>query len=287
MFFIGVNYGRGAQKHPIEDGCEKGPLNIKKIYENEIWEMIYPDTKFNLEEIEKDRFKENFLIQKKVYEYMIKLTEKEINNHIFIGGDHSLNFAHFKAIKNFYKNEEIGLIYIDAHLDIHTPTSSQKEASGSPHGTNVRHLLGEGDKNYIQLGNIKFPLKKENLFYIGTRSYEPSEIEYIKKHNIFMTDKEKINDINYLTEIMKEIKKQLNGKKYVLSFDFDVINPKEFSAIQVPEANGISIENIKKILPILNTPQMICSEFLEYAPKFDKYGNAQKEVKEIIDMMIK
>ena len=30
MFFVGVEYGRGAQKTPIDYGCEKGPSEIKK-----------------------------------------------------------------------------------------------------------------------------------------------------------------------------------------------------------------------------------------------------------------
>ena len=287
MLFIGVNYGRGAQKHPIDDGCEKAPLTIQSLYNNDRWIMLYPQSPFNQLEIEKDRFSENFIIQKQTYDLIKSLNKDEIENHIFIGGDHSLNFAHFKAIKDSYPNEEIGLIYIDAHLDIHTPQSSKEEASGSPHGTNVRHLLGQGDSRYLQLGTSTSPLKKENLFYIGTRSYEPSEINYINENNIFITNKEKINDINYLLQTTKDILTKLNGKKYIISFDFDVITPTEFSAVQVPEANGISIKNIIEILKLLNTKNLICSEFLEYAPKFDKYNTSKNIVKTIIDIMKK
>ncbi len=287
MFFVGTEYGRGAQRFPIITGCEQGPKAIYKIYSNHQWSFITPTWEFNKEECLLDRFGENIKIQKMIYDFFKSKNKDFIKNHIFIGGDHSLNFAHFKAIADTFPNEEIALIYIDAHFDIHTPESSKKEASGSPHGTNVRHLLGYGDDRYLNLGKKITPLKKENLFFIGARSYEQSEINFVNKENIFTTNNKYINDITYLTNQINEILKKINNKKYILSFDFDVIDPKEFTSVQVPEKNGINLQNLYKILPLLNTQNLLCTEFVEFAPNFDKLGNSSKIVKNIIDNFIK
>lgn len=287
MLFVGANYGRGAQKTPINDGCEKAPEQIKPLFKNHNWIMLYPSWEFDKETLTANRFKENFEMQKIIYNCISNLSKQDIENHIFIGGDHSTNFAHFKAVKQFYPDEDIGLIYLDAHFDIHTPESSQKEASGSPHGTNVRHLLGFGDERFVNLGYSTPPLKKENLFFIGTRSYEPSELQFVKNENIFMTDQSKINNKEYLQNIIKEIFAKLNNKKYIISFDFDIINPTDFSAVQVPEPNGISFDIINNLLPSLITPNLICTEFVEYAPKFDHLGNSKEKVKAIINHFIK
>ena len=211
MLFVGANYGRGAGKSPINDGCEKAPEKIQTLFPNHNWTMLYPTWDFDIKKLIADRFSENFEMQKIIYNCISNLSKKDIENHIFIGGDHSTNFAHFKAVKQFFPNEDIGLIYIDAHFDIHTPETSRKEASGSPHGTNVRHLLGFGDKRFLSLGNTQPPLKKENLFFIGARSFEPSELQFVKNENIFMTDQTKINKREYLEQTIKEIFTKLNS----------------------------------------------------------------------------
>ena len=287
MLFIGVNYGRGATKNPITTGCELGPQKINELFPTTPWEMITPSWEFDIEKLKADRFSENFEMQKLIYNHISNLPKDKIENHILIGGDHSVNFAHFKAVKQFYPNEEIGLIYIDAHFDIHTPESSQREASGSPHGTNVRHLLGYGDERYLSLGTNKTPLKKENLFYIGARSYEPSELQFVQDENIFTTDNSKVNTLDYLKETVKNILTKLNGKKYIISIDFDVLSTNDFTAVQVPEENGINFDILNKVIPELITPQLICTEFVEYAPQFDKLGTATNKVQALINHFIK
>ena len=287
MLFVGANYGRGAGKSPINDGCEKAPEKIQTLFPNHNWTMLYPTWDFDIKKLIADRFSENFEMQKIIYNCISNLSKKDIENHIFICGDHSTNFAHFKAVKQFYSDEDIGLIYIDAHFDIHTPETSQKEASGSPHGTNVRHLLGFGDKRFLSLGNTQPPLKKENLFFIGARSFEPSELQFVKNENIFMTDQTKINKREYLEQTIKEIFTKLNGKKYIISFDFDVINPTDFPAVQVPEKNGIDFKTINEIIPQLITQNLICTEFVEYAPKLDSIGDSLAKVRTIITHFIK
>ena len=287
MLFIGVNYGRGATKNPITTGCELGPQKINELFPTNPWEMITPSWEFDIEKLKADRFSENFEMQKLIYNHISNLPKDKIENHILIGGDHSVNFAHFKAVKQFYPNEEIGLIYIDAHFDIHTPESSQREASGSPHGTNVRHLLGYGDERYLSLGTNKTPLKKENLFYIGARSYEPSELQFVQDENIFTTDNSKVNTLDYLKETVKNILTKLNGKKYIISIDFDVLSTNDFTAVQVPEENGINFDILNKVIPELITPQLICTEFVEYAPQFDKLGTATNKVQALINHFIK
>lgn len=287
MLFVGANYGRGAGKTPIIDGCEKAPEHIKLLFENHDWIMLYPSWEFDKESLIADRFSENFEMQKIIYNCISNITKKDIENHIFIGGDHSTNFAHFKAVKQFYPDEDIGLIYVDAHFDIHTPETSKKEASGSPHGTNVRHLLGFGDKRFLDLGNTQPPLKKENLFFIGARSYEPAELKFVSDENIFMTDQSKIDNKEYLEQVIKEVFAKLNGKKYIISFDFDSMTPTDFPAVQVPASNGISFDTMIDILPLLKTSNLICTEFVEYAPKFDSLGDSAEKVKTIINNFIK
>src|SRR6185312_12494019 len=60
---------------------------------------------------------------------------------LVLGGDHSLAAGSVAGVATALaeRGERLGLIWLDAHSDIHTPESS---ASGNVHGMPVTHLLG-------------------------------------------------------------------------------------------------------------------------------------------------
>ena len=158
--FLGIEYSRGATAKVLNGGPALATRAIQKMFPGTDWTIVSSDDV--APDSVKDRFEDAFNVHKQIYAN----TPRE--KHIFIGGDHSVNFSHFAAIADLYPNEDLCLIYFDAHFDIHTPESSRQEASGSPHGTNVRHLLGEGDKRWLSLQQKIPALKPENLFYFGT-----------------------------------------------------------------------------------------------------------------------
>src|SRR6185436_9009842 len=64
---------------------------------------------------------------------------------VILGGDHSIAIGTFSGISSFFRerNEEIGLIWFDAHADINTPESSP---SGNIHGMPLAVILGHGEE---------------------------------------------------------------------------------------------------------------------------------------------
>jgi arginase len=283
MLFVGAPYGRGAAKVPSDAGCELGPAAIRRMYPEHGWTMLAPTWPFDMDDLMSDRFGENLRMQEIVYDYFAR---RPYEKHFFVGGDHSLNFAHFKSVAEKFKDEDVALVYLDAHTDIHTPETSLSEASFSPHGTNVRHLLGEGDPRFLALGKSRKVLGPENLFYVGARSFEPSEFSYVWDNGIFMTDAARINDPAYLDGVARGIMERIGGRKYVLSFDFDMLDSGEFGALQVPEANGVSVENALRLIPKLVAPNMVAAEFVEYAPTLGYVGDSAGAVKGIINAFL-
>ena len=158
--FFGTEYSRGATAKVMEGGPALAPKTMQQMFPDNDWKILTADP-ISAEDCMQDRFGDAFNMHKKIYPN----TPKE--KHIFIGGDHSVNFSHFAAVSDMYPNEDICLIYFDAHFDIHSLESSKREATFSPHGTNVRHLLGEGDERWLSLPRKKPVLKPENLFYFG------------------------------------------------------------------------------------------------------------------------
>ena len=273
--FLGIEYGRGCLRTAIPDGPALGPTAIKKLFPDHEWSMIKP-APFDAEKCARDRFGENLEIQEKIY------ANTPSEKHIMIGGDHSVNYGHFIAIRDQIPNEELCLVYIDAHLDIHTPESAKSQASGAPHGTNVRALLGDGDKRWLSLQKHTPALRPENLFYLGTRSYEPAEIEFVSNNNIYMKTADMLSTKSNLSSAINEIRKKIGNRPFVVSLDFDVIDPKYFNDVLVPADRGITINAAEQIIHAFHDAYSF--EFVEYAPTGDQ--SSADIAKKLISILI-
>lgn len=272
---MGVEYGRGATAQIVEGGPALAPRAVKNIFPENDWSIITANP-VSKEECLADRFGENYKIQQKIYSNTPKAP------HVLIGGDHSVNFGHFSALADNALDKDICLVYIDAHLDIHTPESSKAEASGAPHGTNVRALLGEGDKRWLSLQNKTPALKPENVFYLATRSYENSEINFVRDNNIFCRAAKDLKTQLDWENAVKEIKEKINNRPFIVSFDFDALDPSIFNEVLVPEPNGISLEAAKYFLNEFK--DALSFEFVEYAPNGDK--NCEDVAKQLISISL-
>lgn len=274
---MGIEYGRGATAVVVVNGGPAlAPSAVKQMYPDANWTTVVADP-YDAELCATDRFGENLQIQKKI----IAATPYE--RHVMIGGDHSVNFGHFAALADRLPNEDLCLVYIDAHLDIHTPESSKAEASGAPHGTNVRALLGDGDERWLGLQSRRPALHHENVFYLGTRSYEPSEINFVNHNGIYIRRASELRTQEDLEKSLDEIKRQIGDRKYVVSFDFDAIDPKVFKDVLVPEPNGISLKAAEFLTREL-APNAHSFEFVEYAPNGDE--NSAAIVKHLVGIAL-
>lgn len=255
--FLGVKYGRGATKQIKDDGPALAPDAVHEMFPNADWIFVTPDG-IDFDKYTNDRFGENAIIQQRIYDATPHAP------HILIGGDHSVNFGHFAAVADVLNTDDLCLVYIDAHLDNHSPESSRIEASGAPHGTNVRALLGDGDVRWLNIPRRQPVLKPENLFYIGTRSFEPSEHKYITEHNINVSYASDIKTLDDIRTIATNVLQKIGNRPFVVSFDFDAISPQYFSDVWVPESDGLTIEMSRYLINAFRNAYSF--EFVEYAP---------------------
>src|SRR5690606_9492874 len=88
---------------------------------------------------------------------------------VVIGGDHSVAIGTWSGvIAHLEAHGEFGLLWIDAHMDAHTPiTSVQGAWGGHFHGVPLAHLLGSGDKDLCEIGSKDAKLKGKHLVLVG------------------------------------------------------------------------------------------------------------------------
>ena len=97
---------------------------------------------------------------------------------LLLGGDHSVASSSVMASLQKYKNLEV--IWVDAHPDIHTYSSTQ---SGNKHGTPLSICTGLEQEHWASRMNLR-QLSFDKLTYTGIRDIDDFEGEVIEKQKI-------------------------------------------------------------------------------------------------------
>lgn len=202
-----------------------------------------------------------------------------------IGGDHSCAIGTWSGVYDaVHEKGEMGLIWIDAHMDSHTPETSE---TGRIHGMPLACLLGEGYDTLKNLMHAAPKLKPENVCLIGVRSYENGEAKLLQRHGVkvyFMNEVQERGFVSVLKEAMQSVSKKTVG--YGISLDLDGIDPKEAPAVDVPEPNGISVEDIMKGLAMVaSDPNLMATEIVEFDPTRDREHITEQLIANILQVL--
>src|SRR5688500_4733187 len=135
-----------------------------------------------------------------MYERVSKAVSDSMKNNFFpviLSGDHSTAGATIAGIKLARPKSKLGVIWIDAHADLHTPYTTP---SGNVHGMSLAISLNEDNKEcavhdlddetiklWNQIKNIGKTAPKilaEDAMYVSLRDYEKEEKHLIDKYGI-------------------------------------------------------------------------------------------------------
>lgn len=188
---------------------------------------------------------------------------------VTLGGDHTSAIGTFSGIATQLSQQgDLGLLWIDAHLDSHTVESS---SSKNPHGMPLAALLGYGSPLFTKILADKPKVKPENVCIVGVRSFEPEELAFLTQLNvkIFYMDEIKQRGLNAVMADAYKIV-QNNTEGFGISLDLDAIDPKQAPGVSAPEANGIQSDEL--INTLKNTPnadKLMAMEIVEFNPEKD------------------
>ena len=187
-----------------------------------------------------------------------------------IGGDHSMSIATIADTLNKYPNAKV--VYFDAHADINTYKSSK---SKHYHGMPLSFVTGlDNDKRF---GFIKNKLPLENLLYIGSRCWDPFEVEEVYKNNIkFLTP----DDINKnFDDSLNRIMEFVGNSPVHVSFDVDSIDPKYIPSTGTPVKNGVELNKAITILDNLNKDKLVNIDITELNTNLGNKKDGAKSLK--------
>ncbi len=207
------------------------------------------------------------------------VTSKLVHEKAFFtvfGGDHSCAIGTWSGVHHqLSKQGDFGLIWIDAHMDSHTPETSE---TGNIHGMPLACLLGYGHPELITILGSAPKIKPEHVCVIGARSYEPGEEALLKRLNIrtYFMDEVKQRGLDaIMTEAIDLVNKGTIG--YGITIDIDGIDPNEAPGTGVSEPDGLSAKELCNALKhVSGDNRLIGSEIVEFDPHRDKNAKTEK-----------
>ena len=221
---------------------------------------------------------------------------------IVLSGDHSSALGTMSGIKAAHPEKTIGVIWIDAHADLHSPYTSP---SGNIHGMPLAAALnidnmdakindpGEVTEKYWgELKNIGVPGSKilpTNLVFFGLRDFESAEKLIIDKYPILKFEVEKTRAVGLNYCIQEAITHLHNCDQIYISFDVDSLDCDRVSyGTGTPVPLGFTSMEINEIMnDLIATNKVGCVEFAEVNPLLDNKGNKMAETAfEILDALV-
>lgn len=212
---------------------------------------------------------------------------------VILSGDHSSAGGSIAGVKMAYPDKKLGVIWVDAHADIHSPFTTP---SGNVHGMPVAASLGidnlddaqnvlandrtrEYWNNLKNIGGISPKIYPQDLVYIGVRDMEEPEINFIRKKRIKVFTVKEVRAAK-AKEVAKQVREYLKSCDIIyVSFDVDSLDSSIIKGTGTPVPNGFSLMEVRKLLEALcKDPRVVCFEITEINPLLDENNETARKV---------
>lgn len=221
--------------------------------------------------------------------------KEALENNAFplvLSGDHSAALGTISGIKAANPTARLGVVWIDAHADLHTPYTSP---SGNVHGMPLAAALHEDNLAFKSntptkdtlfswevlktIGTASPKVLPQDLIYFGVRDTEKAEDALIESNNIKNYAVHEVRFRGMQTCITESIEKLSDCDHIYLSFDVDSLDCDFVSqGTGTPVPFGFTPEEVKTIISgFLATGKVVCAEFAEINPVLDNKGNRMAE----------
>jgi arginase len=220
---------------------------------------------------------------------------------LIIAGDHSTAYGTIAGIKKANPKARLGVIWIDAHADIHSPYTTP---SGNMHGMplamacNIDNLeckvndpRGETLEYWEQIKNVGMPDAKiypEDIVYIAVRDLEKPENYLINKYNINFVEADEVKKLGAVKTADNVLKMLDHCDMIYVSFDVDSMDSRISTGTGTPVPNGLTVEDAKELnVELAKSPKLVAWEIVEVNPTLDTENRMAESAFEILEATAK
>jgi len=220
------------------------------------------------------------------------------DKNLILTGDHASAAAFIGTLKDNNPDSSLGVIWIDAHGDLHSPYSTP---SGNMHGMPLAVTLGIDDEQakgatlseHVAIGweNLKKrgshqltpKIKPQELFFIDIRDLEAEEWAIIRENNIQYTTPEhrKKQGIAGIVQQIQHFAAHFD--QVYISFDVDSLDASLVPGTGTPVADGLNWQEAATLLKACwAMPNTKALEITEINPLKDQQNQIAHHVNQII-----
>lgn len=282
LSLIGVASALGCPKK----GSEQGPLELLQLGLTNTLQLCGIDAHWQ-QIIHAKHQQTDLNALALLCEELARTVKQQVEHQQFfsvIGGDHSCAIGTWNGVYQARQHAPFGLIWVDAHMDSHTPFSSH---TGALHGMPLACLLGFGDQALTGLAKPGPALQAEHLCLIGVRSFEAEEAELLANLGVRVFDMHEIRERGMDTVMAEAIDIAGSAGDFGLSIDLDALDPTIAPAISIPEPNGINLHELNRLIkPLAKTAGLIGVEIAEFNPRFDHQQQTARLISTILSACV-
>ena len=222
-----------------------------------------------------------------MYERISKAVNESIKNNFFpviLSGDHSNAGGTIAGIKMAKPKSKLGVIWIDAHADLHTPYTTP---TGNMHGMPLATAIAEDNEeskvhdlddktaamwNQLKsLGKIPQKILPEDVVFISLRDYEKEEKFLIEKHGMKVITTAEVRRSGAESVSRKVLRYLSDCTDIYVSFDVDSLDAAISRGTGTPVSNGLKEREAEDLISkFMQSRKICCFEITEVNPTLDK-----------------
>lgn len=222
-----------------------------------------------------------------MYERISKSVYDTVKSNWFpvvLSGDHSNAGATIAGLKMAHPDAKLGVIWIDAHADLHTPYTTP---SGNLHGMPLATAIAEDnqdcknhelDENTMQwweklknIGKISPKVLPEDVVFISLRDYEKEEDHLIRKYGMKVITTSEVRRKG-AEAVSRSVFRYLSDCDYIyVSFDVDSLDASISRGTGTPVSNGLREREAEDLISkFMQHRKICCFEITEVNPTLDR-----------------
>ncbi len=202
---------------------------------------------------------------------------------LVLGGDHSIAAGTISGVAAHArsKGRKVGVLWVDAHSDINTPTTSP---SGNVHGMPLAALLGLGPAALGRIAGRFRKIEPGHVALVGIRSVDEGERDHLRRLGVHVYTIADIDRHGIHIVMEKALAHVTKDTDYVhVSFDLDAVDPSLAPGVGTPVRGGLDYREAQLLMESLAAARIVTSlEMVEVNPILDDRNRSAEFAVELV-----
>ncbi|PWU09689.1 MAG: arginase [Terriglobia bacterium] len=200
-----------------------------------------------------------------------------------LGGDHSVAIGTASGVSRHYRarNQNVGIIWLDAHADMNTPESSP---SGNVHGMPLACIVGLGPPELTHLLGYAPKVEARNAVIVGLRDVDQLEKPHVRQSGVRAFTMRDIDERGLRVVMDEAIRLASDGTAgFHVSLDMDFVDPQDAPGVGTPVRGGATYREAHLAMEMIcDSGQVLSMEVVEVNPVIDEVNRTADLAVELV-----